>query len=201
MSHAVDEFHDPLNALAAICVIVRREQPRISRGYEPEHRVAFLYSELEWAGEEDTGIPELLAFMKKTLPEIPLWNVTEGGLTIEIGPPPTSPPNVGKPASDQTAPLPSETSKPTSGYSPLRLAGSYEDEDQAPSEKEAGQPDPDSDAPEAPPEETRGKEGDPNSTRARTEITLEEMEMLRGDFSDTENPDQDPPTESEEPSE
>ena len=62
--HSVEEVRDTLNALAAVCVVVRSERPRITLGLEPDNRVAFVYSDLEWADDPESGIPELLAFLK-----------------------------------------------------------------------------------------------------------------------------------------
>ena len=196
----IEEVQDPLNALAAICVLVRREQPRIDFGLEPRQRIAFLYSELEWAEDQDTSIPELLAFLKKQLPEISLWNLTTGGFALEIGAAPTPsepskespPPSTG---SEETEPPESQ-----SGYTPLKLAGSFETDEPSDAPDHEAE-DSDFEASETKRPETDHKEEDPDSTEPRTEITLEELDMLRSEFPEAPPPDSNKPLDPEEPRE
>ncbi|MAJ46421.1 MAG: hypothetical protein CBC35_03785 [Planctomycetes bacterium TMED75] len=197
LEHMIEAVQDPLNALAAICVLVRREQPRIDFGLEPQQRIAFLYSELEWAEDEDTSIPELLAFLKKALPEISLWNLTTGGLALEIGSGPAVPPPSN--ATEPPAAVP-KPPKPNFGNSSLKLTGSFERED-PPQEPEHEAEDGDSEASEAKSPETDHKEADPDSTQPRTEITLDELKALRGEFTEAPPPDSKEPLDPEEPRE
>ena len=179
--HSVEEVRDTLNALAAVCVVVRSERPRITLGLEPDNRVAFVYSDLEWADDPESGIPELLAFLRKRLPTVSLWNVSGEGLVLEVGtPPPTTGADASSPAGRQADP--DETPDPgagTSGYGTLRLAGGYgPGEEDAPSSTEA---DPTADEAGEPGETTRKNPEESNPGRARAELTSEELEMLRDD--------------------
>ena len=178
LNQSVEEVHGPLNALAAICVLVRHDQPKVVRALQPGYRVAFVYSELEWAQSDRSRIPELIAFLKKHLPTISLWNVTDTGMAFEMSDSGTPPPAAATgDQSDRTSPPPPVGKKPPSGYGTLRLAGGYEEA-------------PDDPAPEPPVDiepkskKTTSKEEDPSSTRARTEITLDELEALRGEHSE-----------------
>lgn len=180
--HSVEEVRDTLNALAAVCVVVRSERPRISLGLEPDNQVAFVYSDLEWADDPDSGIPELLAFLKKQLPEVSLWNVSGQGLVLEVGSLP--PPTTDAEASPTSRPQgdPDEATDPgagPSGYGTLRLAGGYGpgQEDAPPPTETDASVEESGEAGETP---TKNRE-ESNPGRARAELTSEELEMLMED--------------------
>ncbi len=180
--HSVEEVRDTLNALAAVCVVVRSERPRITLGLEPDNRVALVYSDLEWADDPDSGIPELLAFLRKQLPAVSLWNVSGEGLVLEVGTPPAPTTDAG------TSPMPGRQGDPgeaanpgagTSGYGTLRLAGGYgPGQEDAPPSAETGPAVKESGEAGETPSKNREES---NPGRARTELTSEELEMLMED--------------------
>ena len=177
LSNAVEEVHDPLNALAAMCVLVRSDQPKIDLRMQPEYVMAFLHSESEWARDENSGIPELIACLKKQLPAISLWIVSDDGTMVQMNPPPParSPRNTKNPPEVEPPSNPG-TSKTPNGYGKLRLTGGSEESPETP--PQTNQEEIDSKGNDALP-----KEGDPKETPQRTDITPAEFDMLMGNDS------------------
>ena len=102
-------------------------------------------------------------------------------------------------ASDPTPAVP-KPPKPNFGNSSLKLTGSFEREDRPKTPEHEAQ-DGDSEASEAKSPETDYKEADPDSTQLRTEITLDELESLRSEFTEAPPPDSKEPLDPEEPRE
>ena len=177
LSNAVEEVHDPLNALAAMCVLVRSDQPKIDLRMQPEYVMAFLHSESEWARDEDSGIPELIACLKKQLPAISLWIVSDDGTTVQMSPSPParSSRNAKNPPKAEPRPNPG-TSKTPRGYGKLRLTGGSEESPETP--PQTNQEEIDSKRQDALP-----KEGDPKTTPQRTDVSQEEYNWLMGNNS------------------
>ena len=151
------------------------------------------------ASDEQSGVSELIGFLKKVLPMISLWIVCEDGTTYEQSASTWVPP--AQSANDQSPtdpPLPSEVSGEPIGYGTFRLTG-HEEPEEAPAQSTPEEIDPNA-------EETspKDKEEDLDPKQRRTTfITEEELNSLLGNDlgdgeEDTRRPDSAEPEDPEE---